>query len=85
MSRVTWILYLLGSALVFGSWIGIVDSGVAWIGWAVATGISLWSWSRRRVAAETRDFYYQSSSRPSTGFTAEEEAAARREVQGDEE
>jgi membrane protein implicated in regulation of membrane protease activity len=85
MSRVTWTLYLIGSALVLGSWLGIVDPTVAWIGWFVATGISLWSWRHRLAPSKPQNFYFKSRSKPAPAFTAEEEEAARREVQGDEE
>ena len=88
MNRVTLILYLIGSALVVGSWLGIVDPGVAWIGWLVATGIALWSWCRRPAATESRDFHWKRRSKPPRNapstFTPEEEEAARREVHGDD-
>ena len=34
--RVSWLLYLVGSLLVFGSWVNIVPTGVGWIGWLMA-------------------------------------------------
>ncbi len=34
--RASWLLYLVGSLLVFGSWIDIVPTGLGWIGWLMA-------------------------------------------------
>jgi len=34
--RVSWLLYLVGSVLVFGSWVDIVPTGLAWTGWLMA-------------------------------------------------
>jgi hypothetical protein len=36
--RVSWLLYVVGSLLVFGSWIDIVPDGLGWIGWLMALG-----------------------------------------------
>ena len=36
--RASWLLYLVGSLLVFGSWIDIVPNGLGWIGWLMALG-----------------------------------------------
>jgi hypothetical protein len=36
ISRVSWVLYLVGSLLVFGSWIDVVPAGLAWTGWLMA-------------------------------------------------
>ena len=36
--RASWLLYLVGSLLVFGSWIDIVPDGLGWIGWLMALG-----------------------------------------------
>ena len=35
-ARVSWFMYLVGSLLVFGSWVDIVPTGLAWIGWLMA-------------------------------------------------
>ena len=32
---ISWVCYLVGCALVFGSYLDIVPHGLAWIGWAV--------------------------------------------------
>ena len=84
MSRLTWTLYLIGSALVFGSWLGIVDSTIAWIGWAVATAISLASWCRRSERLAQCEVQCKTADRPASTFTPEEVEAARREVHGDD-
>ena len=34
--RITWVMYLAGSLLVFGSWIDLVPTGLGWIGWFMA-------------------------------------------------
>jgi hypothetical protein len=34
----SWLLYLVGSLLVFGSWIDVVPPGLGWIGWLMALG-----------------------------------------------
>jgi membrane protein implicated in regulation of membrane protease activity len=80
MSRLTWVLYLLGTALVVGSWLGLVPATLAWIGWVIATGIAVTSWSdwsqlRRRK---------QKSKEYASLFTPEEEARARREILGND-
>ena len=36
--RISWIMYIVGSLLVFGSWVGFVPIGLAWIGWLMALG-----------------------------------------------
>ena len=36
ISHVSWWLYLVGSLLVFGSWVDLVPTGVGWIGWLMA-------------------------------------------------
>lgn len=36
--RISWPLYIIGSLLVFGSWVGLVPPALAWIGWFVAMG-----------------------------------------------
>jgi hypothetical protein len=80
MSRLTWILYLLGTALVIGSWLGLVPHGLASFGWVVAAGIAVTSWydwsqlCRRR---KQKDDY-------ASLFTPEEEARARREILGED-
>ena len=33
---ISWSCYLVGAALVFGSYLDIVPHGLAWIGWAVS-------------------------------------------------
>lgn len=84
MNRTTWILYLIGSALVFGSWLGVINPTVGWIGWLVATGIALLSWSRRPAQPCSGKPRRGATTPQSSPFTAEEEAAARREVHGEE-
>src|SRR5436190_21477339 len=37
-ARITWLLYVVGSLLVFGSWVDLVPAGVGWIGWLMALG-----------------------------------------------
>lgn len=34
--RITWVMYLVGSLLVFGSWVDLVPTGLGWIGWLMA-------------------------------------------------
>jgi len=36
--KLSWILYLIGSLLVFGSWVHLVPTWLAWIGWLAALG-----------------------------------------------
>ena len=36
--RVSWLLYLVGSLLVFASWMDIVPNDLGWIGWLMALG-----------------------------------------------
>ena len=33
---VSWLLYVVGSLLVFGSWVDLVSTGVGWAGWLMA-------------------------------------------------
>lgn len=34
--RVSWLMYFVGSLLVFGSWVDIVPAGLGWTGWLMA-------------------------------------------------
>jgi hypothetical protein len=34
--RISWLLYFVGSLLVFGSWVDLVPAGLGWIGWLMA-------------------------------------------------
>lgn len=34
--RLSWALYLVGSLLVFGSWVNLVPTALGWIGWLAA-------------------------------------------------
>jgi putative oligomerization/nucleic acid binding protein len=34
--RVSWLLYFVGSLLVFASWMDLVPNGLGWIGWLMA-------------------------------------------------
>ena len=84
MNRLTWICYFLGAALVLGSWVGLVNSELGWLGWALATGIALLSWcgvfrDSPRTAVPAAEA--QERGRP---FTAAEEEAARREIEGED-
>lgn len=36
INQISWVLYIVGSLLVFGSWVGIVPTGLAWCGWVAA-------------------------------------------------
>jgi hypothetical protein len=45
-ARVSWVLYLVGSLLVFGSWVHLVPTGVGWIGWLMA--LAGWAIPARR-------------------------------------
>ena len=36
VQSISWLLYLVGSLLVFGSWVDIVPAGVGWVGWLMA-------------------------------------------------
>jgi hypothetical protein len=84
MNRLTWALYLIGTALVLGSWFGLVPAVVAWAGWGVATLIALvvWvGWLRPGRAPDAADRPWREDPRL---FTREEEDAARREVDGEE-
>jgi Short C-terminal domain len=44
--RVNWLLYLVGSLLVFGSWVGLVPTRIGWMGWLMA--LLGWAVSTRR-------------------------------------
>lgn len=37
-AQLSWVLYLVGSLLVFGSWVDIVPGGLGWTGWLMALG-----------------------------------------------
>jgi len=34
--KISWACYLIGSLLVFGSWVSIVPTWLGWIGWLMA-------------------------------------------------
>jgi hypothetical protein len=36
VSKISGILYIVGSLLVFGSWVNLVPTGLGWIGWLMA-------------------------------------------------
>lgn len=49
MRTLSWILYIVGTALVFGNWIGLVPTGIAWLGWLAALiGWMIWNASSRK-------------------------------------
>lgn len=77
MSRWTWIFYLIGAALVFGSWIGVVSPALGWLGWLVATGIALASWFAREKAPQEKAL---TAPETQAAFSHEEMRAARREI-----
>jgi hypothetical protein len=35
-ARLSWSLYIVGSLLVFGSWVDLVPTGLGWAGWLMA-------------------------------------------------
>ena len=37
-TRISWTLYIVGSLLVFGSWINLIPTGLGWFGWLIALG-----------------------------------------------
>jgi putative oligomerization/nucleic acid binding protein len=34
--HISWLLYFVGSLLVFGSWVDLVPTGLGWTGWLMA-------------------------------------------------
>jgi hypothetical protein len=40
---VSWILYVVGIAMVGGSWVGLISPGVGWVGWVM--GMCGWGMS----------------------------------------
>jgi hypothetical protein len=51
--RISWTLYLVGSLLVFGSWINVVPAALGWCGWLAAlAGWAIGSSAPRRVVQE---------------------------------
>jgi hypothetical protein len=44
--RASWLLYLVGSLLVFGSWIDLVPNDLGWFGWLMA--LAGWAVGTRR-------------------------------------
>ena len=36
LRTISWLFYIVGTVLVVGGWIGIVDNTVSWWGWLVA-------------------------------------------------
>jgi hypothetical protein len=46
--RVTWLMYLVGSLLVFGTWVDIVPTGLGWVGWLMAiAGWAVGNWRKQ--------------------------------------
>ena len=35
-NRASWVMYFVGSALVFASWVNLVPTGLGWTGWLMA-------------------------------------------------
>lgn len=80
MSRLTRILYLIGTALVLGSWLGVVPHALTSLGWLVATGIAVstcYDWSQLRRRKKQKEEY-------ASLFTPDEVERARREILGDD-
>lgn len=50
--KLSWLLYIVGSLLVFGSWVGIVSYGLGWLGWFMA--LAGWIASRALNAPRQR-------------------------------
>jgi len=48
--RVSWLLYVVGSLLVFGSWVDLVPTGLGWIGWLMA--LVGWAIQTRRAPSD---------------------------------
>lgn len=49
LTIISWICYLVGALLVGGSYINLVPSGIAWIGWLVSmVGWGILTFSRRK-------------------------------------
>ena len=46
--RIDWLLYVVGSLLVFGTWVHLVPIGIGWIGWLMA--LAGWAIQARRRA-----------------------------------
>ena len=36
LHQISWTLYLVGSLLVFGSWVNLVPTALGWLGWLAA-------------------------------------------------
>ena len=51
--QITWLLYLIGSLLVFCSWVDLVPPGLGWIGWLMA--LVGWAAGSRQKRAESAD------------------------------
>jgi putative oligomerization/nucleic acid binding protein len=48
--RVSWLFYLVGSLLVFASWVDIVPNGLGWLGWLMA--LVGWALGTRRYRGD---------------------------------
>ena len=53
MDRISWGMYLVGSLLVFGSWMNLVPAGLGWAGWLIA--LVGWAVGNRPHGTEDRD------------------------------
>ena len=50
--KISWLLYIVGSLMVFGSWGGIISTGWGWVGWLIGmTGWAIGSALPRQAAA----------------------------------
>lgn len=48
--RISWLLYIVGSLLVFGSWVDLVPVWLSWIGWLMAIcGWAIGNTEKRQV------------------------------------
>src|SRR5688572_1020750 len=55
LHHISWILYIVGSLLVFGSWMKMVPTGLAWCGWLMAlAGWAIGSIPQRQNRARER-------------------------------
>jgi hypothetical protein len=53
--KISWWLYIVGSLLVFGSWVNIVPAALGWCGWLMALGgWALSNAPRRQAVARSK-------------------------------
>lgn len=81
LGKVSWIFYIIGTALVFCSWINAVSAQTGWIGWVIGMiGWGLGAAQNKAKAGAVAELQKLSSLHQSGELSDEEYAAAKQQL-----